>query len=99
MNGHKQLQNNQIDSSDFEEGDDEYEEVGFEDYEEDDEREAMPPPQTDAFADQNGQKRRSSLILKTTLNELQENVKESDEDYSDENRRSDPTQYLDENDY
>ena len=91
-----------IDSSDYENDDDgQYEEVGFDDYDEDEGEVLVPPVAAQSLAvGPNGQpgglaygsassQKRSSLILGTPLNELKENVKETDgededDDYSDD---------------
>ena len=69
-----------IDSSDYEDDDAEYEEVGFEEYENDEDNEVIIPPVSSG----ENQGRRSS-ILAQPLNELEENLEgEEDDDYEED---------------
>ena len=82
---HMKTTTNQIDSSDYENGDGQYEEVGDEDYDQD-EADSAPPQQHPLQYGSSGSQRRSSLLMAPPLNELKENVKETDgeddEEYS-----------------
>ena len=88
----KVVDHHQIDSSDYENDEDgQYEEVGDDDYDEDENDDMTVPataaPQSTSFGSSNGNRRSSLLMGATHMQELKENVKETDgedDEYSDD---------------